>query len=325
MGGLLPLLALLAGSSLDPAVDFEPGLARGVSSLESARGDPLWVEQDLRGYGLSEEAPWTFALYYGDGSRIVVPLSCIWFGQPEGRVATLFRRHRGTGRLVPFVVPSGPPTKQERSLPNQDAILQKAVPRFDPRLTPKITQALNEAQIVFVATGVLKVLQLQAMNPVLVGPPVAAPALAMRRGVVVEAAGEAAAPASRLVPGGGLAAHEAAGGHLLARHVGLTDGQLAARLAAEETIPAASSFSSRAVAEQAASEAIDANRAVIASWLKNDPHWKLELDYVAHGLVGQVLLRGASKAVETYRIQLFLVKDARFELGWRILTGFPSP
>jgi len=46
--------------------------------------------------------------------------------------------------------------------------------------------------------------------------------------------------ASRIVPGGGLAAHEGAGGHLLARHVGKAEADLAARLTAEPRLRAAS-------------------------------------------------------------------------------------
>lgn len=286
------------------------------------------MERDLRGYELSEEAPWTFSLYYGDGSRLVIPLSHIWFGPPERPVATLFRRHKETGRLVPFALPMELPSAEERgarSPPHHEVVLRKAVPRFDPKLTPQITQALNEAQIVFAATGTLKVLQLQTMNPVLLGAPAAAPAPAatVRRSTTALIERGAVAPASRLVPGGGLAAHEAAGGHLLARHVGLSEARLAERIAAEGKA-AVGTFSNRTVAEQVAREAIDANQTVISLWLKS-VKGKLELYYVAERPVGQVLLRGADKAVETYTFKLVLVRDAHFALGWRILTGFPVP
>jgi len=57
------------------------------------------------------------------------------------------------------------------------------------------------------------------------------------------------APSSRLVPGGGLAAHEAQDGHLLLKHVGKTEAELSARLVAEPHISAASTFVTRAEAE----------------------------------------------------------------------------
>lgn len=63
--------------------------------------------------------------------------------------------------------------------------------------------------------------------------------------------------------GGGLAAHEAAGGHLLLKHVGQSESQLMARLAAEPRITGSSSFYDRAVAESAVSDALDANSGIL--------------------------------------------------------------
>jgi hypothetical protein len=37
---LVAVLVMVAGPTLDPAADFEPGLAKGASSLEVAREDP---------------------------------------------------------------------------------------------------------------------------------------------------------------------------------------------------------------------------------------------------------------------------------------------
>jgi hypothetical protein len=50
---------------------------------------------------------------------------------------------------------------------------------------------------------------------------------------------------TKTVPGGGLAAHEVAGGHTIAKHVGQTEAQLAAKLAAEPNISAASTFGNK--------------------------------------------------------------------------------
>ena len=328
MYGLLAALMLAAGPEpaavLDPTSDFEPGIAKGIGSLEAARGDPRWVERDVRGYELSEQAPWTFTLYYGDGSRLVIPLSRIWFAELGGPSATCFRRHKGTGRLVPFmVVPGGEPDRAIASLPHQEAVARLAVPRFDTKLTPLITQALNEAQIVYAAEGILTALQLQAMNPVLIPPPLAAPAAVARRTVVAEAAREATAPASRIVPGGGLRAHEKLAGHLLRDHVGWTEAQLAERIT-KEGLERAGSFSTRTVAEQAASEAIEANQAAISTWLSGPSKKALVLEYVARSPVGQVLVKNAARAVETCKFKLVLLKT-NSALGWRILTGYPTP
>jgi filamentous hemagglutinin len=281
------------------------------------------VERDVSAYELSKQAPWTFSLYYGDGSQLVVPLSQIWFGEHSGPSATCFRRHKGTGRLVPFVMTLGKQDRAVASLPYEEAVTRLAVPRFDTKLTPHITQALNEAQIVFAAEGILTALQLQAMNPVLAGPLGAAPAAVARRTIAREVAPEAAAPVSRLVPGGGLQAHESAGGHLLLKHVGRTEKQLAERIAGEG-LPRVGSFSNRTVAEQVTSEAIEANQAAISSWLKGSKDAPLILVHVARSPVGHVLVQGAARAVETCRFKLVLLK-ANSALGWRILTGYPLP
>ena len=51
------------------------------------------------------------------------------------------------------------------------------------------------------------------------------------------------------VPGGGLKAHEKAGGHLLARHTGKSEADLIERLEQQRGIRSASSFPDAAVAE----------------------------------------------------------------------------
>src|SRR5262249_45506352 len=82
-----------------------------------------------------------------------------------------------------------------------------------------------------------------------VGPPV-------RRFLWLTLAGLVLAPAAaRAEPAVDLDWHEKHGGHLLARHVGKTKAELAARLA-KESVSAASSFSSRKAAEEAVAAAL---------------------------------------------------------------------
>lgn len=317
-------LVLLADShspSLDPLTDFEPGIARGIRTLSAAQEDPLWVDKSIRGYELSEEPPWRFKVYYSDDSTLSIPLSLVWFKPAAGPTMTVFRRHKETRRLVPFVVPLDPANRLPSlaSLPHEEAVARVAVPRFDPRLTPAITQALNEAQIVYTATGTLKVLQLQLMNPLAVAGPLES-AAAAARGASTRVA--ALAAATRIVPGGGLATHEALGGHLLARHIALTEAQLASRLTTRSTLKAASTFSSRAVAEQVLSEAIQANEARIFDWLKSGA-WKIVLRYNSNTPVGLVMPRGTGGVVSTTSIEFVLVRTDKLSFGWRILTGYP--
>jgi hypothetical protein len=62
---------------------------------------------------------------------------------------------------------------------------------------------------------------------------------------------------SPLAPVGGLASHEARGGHLIARHVGKTDAELLQRLKDNPKIAGASPFTDRATAEKGASEVLN--------------------------------------------------------------------
>jgi hypothetical protein len=126
------------------------------------------------------------------------------------------------------------------------------------------------------------------------------------------------------VPGGSLAAHEAAGGHLIARHVGQTAAQLATRLAAEPHITAASSFTNLAVAESAVARTLQMNAGVIQSWLSGTSN-QLVLAGKITGGVGIHLTRGASAPVNVSGVQLILRRAPDMAGGFRIQTGYPTP
>jgi RHS repeat-associated protein len=131
---------------------------------------------------------------------------------------------------------------------------------------------------------------------------------------------------SRLVPGGGLAAHEAAGGHTIARHVGQTDAQLAARLAAEPTIPAASTFPDRATAERVIADALDVRAADLQAWLAGSaprltPPLRVTLPYTT----GRSLPRGATATIDVQSVLIVLQRDASLPTGYRIVTAYPVP
>jgi hypothetical protein len=126
---------------------------------------------------------------------------------------------------------------------------------------------------------------------------------------------------SPLVEGGGLAAHEAAGGHLLAKHVGQAESALAARLAAQPGIPAASTFLSRAEAEAAISNVMAQRSGDIASWVANGANGTRAFDGAFSG--GSVLVRGASSSVAGNGARVVLRGSGGG--GYFILTGFPLP
>lgn len=120
-----------------------------------------------------------------------------------------------------------------------------------------------------------------------------------------------------------LAADEAAGGHTLARHVGLTDRQLAERLRREPSIGAASTFVDRQSAERAVAATLERHRARIERWLagRSGADLALELRDAAAGPLGRVLLRGAREPVAATGARVVLRR--RGEGGFFVLTAYP--
>ena len=129
------------------------------------------------------------------------------------------------------------------------------------------------------------------------------------------------APSSPLVRGGGLVAHESAGGHLVDRHVGKTETDLRARLAAQPNIPAASTFVTRTQAETAVSAVLTERSPEVRAWEATGASGRLVLDAPMN--TGIVLERGASSAVAGRGVRLVLKSNGSG--GWYILTGFPTP
>ena len=90
---------------------------------------------------------------------------------------------------------------------------------------------------------------------------------------------------------------EAAGGHILRKHVGQTDEQLRERLQRERHITGASTYTDRAAAEHTVGAAIAQSQARIQSWL-NRPggHPNLVLDYDSETLIGRTMNRGENQS-----------------------------
>lgn len=130
---------------------------------------------------------------------------------------------------------------------------------------------------------------------------------------------------STLVEGGGLAAHESAGGHLIERHVAQTPAQLRARLAAEPRVPAVSTFIDRAVAESAVDTTLQANQAQISAWMRSASTRPLVINHTLARPTGLSLARGATTPTTVSGVRLVLVKDATMPMGYRVHTGFPIP
>ncbi|UII74332.1 DUF6531 domain-containing protein [Pseudomonas sp. HN11] len=130
-------------------------------------------------------------------------------------------------------------------------------------------------------------------------------------------------PYSAIVPGGGLAAHEKAGGHLMEKHIGRTDQQLAERLQREPHVPTASTFPDRATAESAISKVLDNNKSKIKDFLKGTEH-QLVINQRTPGPIGTSWKRGAKTPTPGTQIRLIIRRDKKMPNGYRIHTGFPN-
>jgi uncharacterized protein YukE len=130
---------------------------------------------------------------------------------------------------------------------------------------------------------------------------------------------------SRLVAGGGLLAHEIAGGHSLERHVGLTIDQLRQRIAKFPKVYVASTFADRASAEHIVAEVLDARSGAITDWLAARPKNEdkgLELIQDMGRPVGLSVRGGRSVPMQTPYVKIVLIYDDS-PLGFHILTAYP--
>ncbi|QIW80202.1 ribonuclease YeeF family protein [Bacillus tequilensis] len=128
-----------------------------------------------------------------------------------------------------------------------------------------------------------------------------------------------------LAPGGGLAAHEAKGGHLIEKHVGKTDGELFQRLIKDTKISGSSSFKDRATAEKVASSVLSdpKNISKIKKWLSNPTSRPtLPLRYKGDGeVLGRRVEKGSNVAKDVTNATIVLKKSKNGEF---ILTGYPT-
>ncbi|MBI6602776.1 filamentous hemagglutinin [Pseudomonas sp. S4_EA_1b] len=131
-------------------------------------------------------------------------------------------------------------------------------------------------------------------------------------------------PYSVIVPRGGLAAHEAAGGHLMEKHVGRTNKQLLDRLKQEPNIPAASTFHDRASAELAISSVINENKTKIKNFLKGSNN-QLVIIQKPKEPIGTSIKKKTTTPVPGKEIYLIIRRDKNMPNGYRIHTGFPNP
>jgi Bacterial CdiA-CT RNAse A domain len=123
-----------------------------------------------------------------------------------------------------------------------------------------------------------------------------------------------------------LAAHEAAGGHTLLRHVGQTEAQLRSRLLSDPRLRAASSFRSLAEAERFASLALRHNKAAIEAWARSAAIGQRQaLPYAANHSLGFGVVRSTGRAQEMHSMVVVLRKVQTQDRVYFVLTAYPKP
>lgn len=136
---------------------------------------------------------------------------------------------------------------------------------------------------------------------------------------------------SPVAPGGGLQAHEDAGGHTLARrkaHVGATAEELLERQqGSRRPSSPMSSYFDRTAAERSVHENLAGNRPDVDAWLAGEMRVEA-FDFRHDRITGHHLPGNASAPSEARDVtgsRVVLVRDASMPEGYRILTSYPMP
>jgi toxin YxiD len=120
-----------------------------------------------------------------------------------------------------------------------------------------------------------------------------------------------------------LSLDEAAGGHILRKHVGQTDEQLRERLEQERHITGASTYTDRSTAEHAVGAAIAQSQERIQTWLgRSGGHPNLVLDYDSEAPIGRTMNRGENQSRPCTHA-LVVLKYARPN-DYYVLTSYPE-
>jgi Bacterial CdiA-CT RNAse A domain len=116
---------------------------------------------------------------------------------------------------------------------------------------------------------------------------------------------------------------EAAGGHILRKHVGQTDEELRERLERERRITGASTYTDRATAERAVGAAIAESQDRIQRWLnRSGGHPNLVLDYDSPTPIGRTMNRGDSEARPCSHVLVILKYSGPND--YYVLTSYPE-
>ena len=124
-------------------------------------------------------------------------------------------------------------------------------------------------------------------------------------------------------PSRDLSQDEAAGGHILRKHVGRTDDQLLERLDRERNISGASTYTDRPTAERAVGAAIAQNQERVQRWVERQGgHSNLVLEYDSPQPIGRTINRGESQSHACSHALVVLKYNP--PSGYYVLTSYPE-
>jgi len=124
--------------------------------------------------------------------------------------------------------------------------------------------------------------------------------------------------------GGGLAVHEALGGHTIKEHVARGIIDLTSRLASNSKLKAASSFLDKETAGRAIAAGLRAEAGDIAQWLAGSDK-VLSFTHDVGRTIGYTLDRGATQFRDVSAVRIVLQRDPRSSTGYLIKTAYPTP
>ncbi len=117
------------------------------------------------------------------------------------------------------------------------------------------------------------------------------------------------------------------GGHTITRHVGKTEAELRARLVAQRNIPAATSFSTIAVAEKVISDGLRMNAPAIRAWAQRAATQSRPqaFEFQSGANIGYGVIRASNRLVQLSKVRLVLKYEVYNNMPYYILTAFPIP
>lgn len=127
----------------------------------------------------------------------------------------------------------------------------------------------------------------------------------------------------RLIEHEEVVAGSGVGGHTLLKHVGRSEAQLRARLAAEPHIPVASSFSNLRLAEQSVSRVLQVHAQRVRTWAQSAGRTsRLALTYDMGSTVGQGVIRSSGRLQALSKVQVVLKFEVYNGKPYYVMTAY---